>query len=127
SITIAGATPSAYNGTFTIKNVTANTFDYNFTGADPILANATGTITATGTSNIRDTLVRWIRGLDTLDENGFKVNGADTDVRASIHGDVLHSRPVILNFATTGNADNIYAFYGGNEEFSERSRVAKRR
>ncbi len=35
SITIAGATPSTYNGTFTIKNVTTNTFDYNFSGADP--------------------------------------------------------------------------------------------
>ena len=122
SITIAGATPGTYNGTFTIKNVTTNTFDYNFSGADPKLADASPAdpvtptpITATGTSNLRDTLVRWIRGYDTLDENGFKVNGADTDVRSSIHGDVLHSRPVVLNFAQTGTADNVYVFYGGND------------
>ena len=122
SITIAGASPATYNGTFTIKNVTTSTFDYNFSGADPVLPNATMAdpvtptpITATGTSNIRDTLVRWIRGLDTQDENGFKVNGADTDVRPSIHADILHSRPVVLNFAKTGDPDNVYVFYGGND------------
>lgn len=43
-VTIAGATPAAYNGTFVISNVAANTFDYTM-ASDPG-ANATGTITA---------------------------------------------------------------------------------
>ena len=60
-------------------------------------------------------MLKWIRGQDTQDENGFKVNGANTDVRASIHGDVLHSRSVVLNYGATGTTDKIYAFYGGND------------
>lgn len=43
-VTIAGATPSAYNGTFTISNVTTNTFDYTL-ASDPA-DTTTGTITA---------------------------------------------------------------------------------
>ena len=116
SVTIAGASPSIYNGTFTIRNVTANTFDYSYTGADPTQAAATGTLTATNTTaSIRDSLVRWVRGLDTADENGFKVNGANTDVRASIHGDVLHSRPIVLNYSASSSSNNVYVFYGGND------------
>ncbi|HEY6022454.1 MAG TPA: hypothetical protein VIY48_22110, partial [Candidatus Paceibacterota bacterium] len=44
-VTIAGATPSGYNGTFNITYVDANTFTYP---TATVLANATGTITATG-------------------------------------------------------------------------------
>lgn len=116
SVTVAGATPSIYNGTFTIRNVTADTFDYSYSGADPTQAAATGTLTATNTTgSIRDSLVRWVRGLDTADENGFKVAGADTDVRASIHGDVLHSRPIVLNYSASTTSNNVYVFYGGND------------
>lgn len=116
SVTMAGATPSNYNGTFTVSNVTSSTFDYSFTGADPILANATGTLTASNTTaNIRDQLIRWVRGVDTQDENGFKVAGTDTDVRASIHGDVLHSRPIVLNYSASTTTNNVYLFYGGND------------
>lgn len=43
TVTIAGATPAAYNGDFTITAVTANTFTYSL-GADPG-ADPTGTIT----------------------------------------------------------------------------------
>ena len=44
-VTIAGATPGAYNGTATVTAVTANTFQYQL-AADPGV-NATGSITAT--------------------------------------------------------------------------------
>lgn len=116
SVTVAGATPSIYNGTFTIRNVTANTFDYSYSGADPTQADATGTLTATNTTaSIRDSLVRWTRGLDTANENNFQVAGANTDVRASIHGDVLHSRPIVLNYSASANSNNVYVFYGGND------------
>jgi hypothetical protein len=43
-VTIAGATQSEYNGTFTVSNVTTNTFDYTVTGTPA--TPATGTITA---------------------------------------------------------------------------------
>ena len=58
SVTIAGATQPEYNGTFTITNVAANTFDYTVTGtpATPatgtitVARRAAFTVTVTGTS-----------------------------------------------------------------------------
>jgi type IV pilus assembly protein PilY1 len=113
SVTIAGASPAGYNGVWVVTKVDANTFTYSYTTAAPLSA-ATGTITA-ATGGGHDTLLAWIRGIDTQNENGFKVNGADTDVRASIHGDVLHSRPVVLNYSASTTSNNVYLFYGGND------------
>jgi type IV pilus assembly protein PilY1 len=124
SVTIANATctPTAcaeYNTSATIFNLSPNTFDYSYT-ASTFLPAATNTgITSsdtTPTSTALTNLLKWVRGQDTQNENGFQVAGADTDVRASIHGDILHSRPVILNYAASGSTtDNVYVFYGGND------------
>ncbi|MCM2328002.1 MAG: PilC/PilY family type IV pilus protein [Lysobacter sp.] len=67
-------------------------------------------------------LVRWIRGEDnvnadprtTLPENWTSAEGGPglpVTVRPSAHGDVLHSRPVVLNFGALGP----YVFYGAND------------
>ena len=109
AVTIAGATPTGYNGVFGATVVDANTFTYVYNVAAPLTA-ATGSITA-NVGGGRTTLINWVRGLDTQDENGAQ--GA-VDVRASIHGDVLHSRPVVINYAS-GTTPNVYVFYGGNE------------
>ena len=112
--TISGAANTVYNGTFLVTTVDANTFTYVVASPAPT-TNAGGTIVAT-LGGGKATMIRWIRGQDTQDENNFKVNGADTDVRASIHGDVLHSRPVVLNYEnSSGTTDNLYVFYGGND------------
>lgn len=115
--TISGATgtnATSYNGTYLVTEVDANTFTY--VGAAPApTANAAGTIVA-ALGGGRTTMIKWIRGQDTQDENNFKVNGLNTDVRASIHGDVLHSRPIVLNYEnSSGTTDNLYVFYGGND------------
>lgn len=47
-VTIAGATPAGYNGTFNITKVDANTFTYPVSSS--LSTPATGTITATGTT-----------------------------------------------------------------------------
>jgi len=60
----------------------------------------------------RDAIIDWVRGQDLFDEN---VSGAGTDVRASIHGDVLHSRPGVINYNRTGDDNDIVVFYGGND------------
>jgi type IV pilus assembly protein PilY1 len=39
----------------------------------------------------------------------------DHTVRPAIHGDVLHSRPVALNYAGTNQTPNIVVFYGAND------------
>jgi type IV pilus assembly protein PilY1 len=58
----------------------------------------------------KDSLVRWIRGEDNYgDEKG---PGGTVTVRPSIHGDVLHSRPVVVNY---GDDRGIVVFYGAND------------
>lgn len=113
SATIAGASPAQFNGVFVVTVVDANTFTY-VTTTLPTSTSASGTMTAS-VGGGRTTLIGWVRGVDTQDENGFKVANADTDVRASIHGDVLHSRPVVLNYSASSSSNNVYIFYGGND------------
>jgi type IV pilus assembly protein PilY1 len=70
--------------------------------------------TALGASSAaeRTSIINWTRGQDLFDEN---LGGNSTDVRASIHGDVLHSRPGVVNYNRTGDDNDIVVFYGGND------------
>jgi len=124
SVTIGSATcsPTAcaeYNTTATIFNLSPSTFDYSYSASAPLPVASNAGITSTDNTSSGAALVnlmKWVRGQDTQNENGFQVAGLDTDVRASIHGDVLHARPVVVNFATSGSTtDNVYVFYGGND------------
>ena len=56
SVTIAGATPSGYNGTFTVFGLTPTTFNYTLGSA--LASPATGTITAEAT-RAADRLLPW--------------------------------------------------------------------
>lgn len=131
SVTMAGATPAAFNGVSSITKLDDNTFTYTLGSPQ---GDATGTILASsgsGPAGELDKLISWIRGQDNLqDENG---NGSLTDARASIHGDVLHSRPAVVNYnrfgadfpdgpdGVSGTADDnttnddVYVFYGSND------------
>ena len=45
----------------------------------------------------RQTLINWVRGTaNVVDDSYDRGPGGDVTVRPSIHGDVLHSRPVWL-------------------------------
>lgn len=58
----------------------------------------------------RDTLIKWVRGHDNFgDELG---PGGSVTVRPSIHGDVLHSRPVVINY---GDSRGLVVYYGSND------------
>src|SRR5581483_8783263 len=117
SVQIAGATPNAFNGTFTVTVLDPNTFTYTLASAQ---GNASGAMTATATggasSTERDNVINWVRGQDNFqDEN---LNASFTDIRASVHGDVLHSRPAVVNYnRRTGTAadTDVYVFYGSND------------
>lgn len=110
SITIAGATPAGYNGTWAITVVDANTFTYQYTSPAPLTSPAT-LASATATSNVtRDNLTKWVRGFDYKnDEFG---PGGTVNIRPYIHGDVLHSRPVVINY---GSPIGVVVFYGSND------------
>jgi len=60
----------------------------------------------------RNLLIGWHRGQDNrYDED---VDGNLTEMRASAHGDVVHSRPVAINFGTDASP-KVVVFYGAND------------
>ena len=60
----------------------------------------------------RDELIRWQYGLDVDDEN---INGDTlTEMRPSAHGDVVHSRPVAINYGTNASPE-VVVYYGAND------------
>jgi type IV pilus assembly protein PilY1 len=61
----------------------------------------------------RDDLIRWVRGRDNAENE--KTNATAPDVRPSVHGDVLHSRPAVVNYGRNTADDDIYIFYGTND------------
>lgn len=66
-----------------------------------------------GATAERDKVVRWIAGEDNKDDENK--DNVYTGVRAFIHGDVLHSRPAVINYGRYGDDNDIVAFYGGND------------
>ncbi len=113
-ITITGATPAAFNKTsINVNVIDEDTFSYTLSSAQ---GNASGTIQASVSSvdaSQVTALVNWVRGADNFeDENS---DGDFTDIRASIHGDVLHSRPAVVNYNRNGDDHDVFIFYGAND------------
>lgn len=71
----------------------------------------TQTLLGAATATERTALIDWARGVDVDDENR---NGDRTETRASIHGDVVHSRPVAINLGTQ-STPKVVVLYGGND------------
>lgn len=63
----------------------------------------------TTSSGLDSTLVKFLRGEDVEDENQ---NLKYDDTRASLHGDVVHSRPLPVNY---GTEKGIVVYYGAND------------
>ncbi len=63
-------------------------------------------------STSRDALIEWVRGTSNAgDERGPTTTPATT-IRPSVHGDVLHSRPAVVNY---GGTTGVVVFYGAND------------
>lgn len=118
TIIISGASQSRYNGTFVPSLIpTATSFAFGPITVTPTAPRTdTGPVTATIPSGVAgpDTtnLILWTRGKDLWEDEDL--NGAFTNVRASIHADVLHSRPAVVNY---GSSIGIVGFYGANDGF----------
>ncbi len=71
------------------------------------------TATALGAADAaeRDALINWVRGAD----NTTPAERNSAQVRPSLHGDVVHSRPAVINFNRTGTDTDIVVFYGAND------------
>ena len=116
-VAIAGASPTAFNGTtFVITKIDDDSFTYTIASAE---GDASGSILASsgsGSASARNNLIEWVRGGDNFeDENADSTASSPYDIRSSIHGDVLHSRPAVVNYNRHGNDDDVYIFYGGND------------
>ncbi|MEX1080641.1 MAG: PilC/PilY family type IV pilus protein [Halofilum sp. (in: g-proteobacteria)] len=63
-------------------------------------------------------LIDWIYGENNVDSENS--NDPDTEsnagIRPSVHGDVLHSQPAVVNYGSGDDGEgDIYAFYGAND------------
>jgi type IV pilus assembly protein PilY1 len=84
----------------------------SLTSFDTSNAAITQALLGASSSAERDAIINWERGLDVLDENNNSITSGE--MRPSAHGDVVHSRPVAINFGTDV-APQVVVFYGGND------------
>jgi type IV pilus assembly protein PilY1 len=59
----------------------------------------------------RNSIINWIRGANNRQDDN--PSGTATDIRGFIHGDVIHSRPLVIDYKR--NSDDVYVFYGAND------------
>jgi type IV pilus assembly protein PilY1 len=93
-----GNNPSVTN---TTPTWTVNRTIYTRSGSQLVAFDSTS-------SGLPAATVDYTLGKDVNDENG---NSNKTEVRPSVHGDVVHSRPLPVNYGTTG----VTVFYGAND------------
>lgn len=95
---------------------TVKTCSATFSGCTALLdfnnSNVTQANLGAASTAERDALINWAKGLDVDDEN---VNGVTTlEMRQTAHGDVVHSRPVAINYGSDVSP-SVVVFYGGND------------
>jgi len=94
-----------------------DTAAFGTTNSD-ITGELLGGLSTTSTPT-RNQLITWARGRnshatapETAFLNGSAIDGFD--MRPSVHGDVVHSRPAAINFGTDANP-KVVVFYGAND------------
>jgi type IV pilus assembly protein PilY1 len=107
------ANETALTGSKTITVTGVDTFTYAVSTTPTCIDNknglhityqaAVGGITATD-------LINWVRGEDNVGDEQSPGNGIT--IRPSVHGDVVHSRPTIINY---GGSTGVVVFYGSND------------
>ena len=106
---------------------TAGPLSTNFDTASISGAAMETAFAVTGGAGELSLLVNWIRGQDNFNgvpcdpavsgclwTSAEKGPGWPVTVRPSVHGDVLHARPVVLNYVA-GGTTGPYIFYGAND------------
>jgi type IV pilus assembly protein PilY1 len=109
-----GPNESAYIGPATILTVPSPTqFTYTI-GTTPACKDTTAGMTITYQSTVGgidpNDLIRWTRGDDNIGDEQSPGNGIT--IRPSVHGDVVHSRPAVVNY---GTPTGVVVFYGSND------------
>jgi type IV pilus assembly protein PilY1 len=105
----SGNNPPTTSGTPTYAvNRTLYTLNSTNTAFVDFVTTANAATAPTGTVDWPNT-VKFTRGEDTNDEN---VNSNLTEIRSSIHGDVIHSRALPIDY---GGTTGVVAYYGSND------------
>jgi Tfp pilus tip-associated adhesin PilY1 len=60
----------------------------------------------------RTAIIAWARGADLNDDNS---DGSVADIRSTAHGDVIHSRPAVVNYNRYGDDNDVVVYYGSND------------
>lgn len=81
-------------------------------------ATATALAGSLGLAVPSNDLVNWIRGHNTGDgpqDPSYEFNGkATTATRPTVHGDVVHARPLAINYGS-GNINDVVLYYGAGD------------
>jgi type IV pilus assembly protein PilY1 len=111
-----GPDETLYTGSHTVASVAANQLSFTYTIAtSPPCSDSTLGMQATALGVDKDTLIRWVRGEDNRGDEKSPQPGGPINIRPSVHGDVLHSRPAVVAYPTQNNPTAIVVFYGSND------------
>jgi type IV pilus assembly protein PilY1 len=76
---------------------TTNAFSTTNANITAAILGLPGAVITSGTTDDVKTLINFVSGFDTYDDN---LNGNFTEKRSWILGDILHSKPYVMNYAT---------------------------
>lgn len=114
----AFATSQSGRNVYTCVGCAANTVLSATDAAQFASGNGSLSASALGVSAAeRDALIDWVRGTNNVSagtgvEEPSPATSPATSVRPSIHGDVLHSRPAVIDY---GGSTGVVIFYGSND------------
>lgn len=111
-----GGLPASGSREIRVDSADANGFTFTL---NPSIYASSGRISCTITTGVNvATLIKWVRGENNA---GNEVDAGPCDgttcptpitIRPSVHGDVLHSRPAVINY---GDGVGAVVFYGAND------------
>lgn len=81
----------------------------SLTNFDADNAAITAALLNAANSTERANVINWVRGMDLKDEN---INGNTGEMRPSAHADIIHSRPVAVDY---GGSIGVVVFYGAGD------------
>lgn len=114
AVSITG-TSTAYDGNWIASAVATPSFNIGPVTLTPLTPGIVTSSSQVKAANYVDpvTLIEWTLGKENgvEDEN---LDGVKAGYRASIHGDVLHSRPLMIQYPSD---NKVVGFYGSNDGF----------
>jgi type IV pilus assembly protein PilY1 len=76
-------------------------------------ASITNALLGASRTTDHDAIINWVRGGNTILDDNPGASADSASIRGFAHGDVLHSRPAVVNYGRS--ADDVVVFYGSND------------